>query len=488
MEQLKIHSTTVAPYEIREQPHRGRKHLIVPVVMMVEGVHSGSHGPIMHRINDLGRHAEAWNGIPIMVRHPQDEQGNYVSARSPSVVETAVGTVYNTHVEGEKLKAEAWIDELKILSVSPTALDHIRLGQPLEVSVGVFSDQDAEEGEWNGERYDAVARNHRPDHLALLPGERGACSWDDGCGIRANKANEVLTLNNKGDEMTQEQEKALKDLAVQGFILSTNVQGYQELMSKIQRKLDAKDNETSMHFLEEVYDGYFVYRQNVRESGEVKLYRQDYSVNSADEVEFGGDPVKVRRDVTYIQANEMKRTKFNVNQKAKGDVMSEEKKTPCGNCMEKVVALINNTQTHFTKSDREWLLEQDENTLDKLFPKDPEPVQVNREQALEVLKEELSDPVKAIEVLSGEAKAHVETGLKAFQEKRTALIEQIQANSDEGVWSDEDLKDTPLEMLERIARTAKAPVDYSANGGGGKIVNNASGDMLLPPGVEQVKQ
>jgi len=43
------------------------------------------------------------------------------------------------------------------------------------------------EGVWNEEEYHSIVRNYRPDHLALLPGAIGACSWEDGCGIRANK-------------------------------------------------------------------------------------------------------------------------------------------------------------------------------------------------------------------------------------------------------------------------------------------------------------
>jgi hypothetical protein len=38
-----------------------------------------------------------------------------------------------------------------------------------------------------GRPYNFVARNYRPDHLAILPDQRGACSIEDGCGLNTNR-------------------------------------------------------------------------------------------------------------------------------------------------------------------------------------------------------------------------------------------------------------------------------------------------------------
>jgi hypothetical protein len=46
-------------YEIRMETYMGRKHLIVPVVMMVEGVHCGSAGPLFHSIEELGKYPDS---------------------------------------------------------------------------------------------------------------------------------------------------------------------------------------------------------------------------------------------------------------------------------------------------------------------------------------------------------------------------------------------------------------------------------------------
>jgi hypothetical protein len=191
-------------YQIRTRTYQGRKQIIVPVVMMVEGVHNGSHGPLLHTAEELGKIPASWNGIPVMIGHPQVDEIN-VSANSPDVLERSVGRVFNTHMEDKKLKAEVWLDEQKLTAVSPLALAYINSGRHLEVSVGVFTDEEPTTGVYNeNEQYIAVARNHRPDHLALLPGESGACGWSDGCGIRNNKSKEKEETNDMNEELKEE--------------------------------------------------------------------------------------------------------------------------------------------------------------------------------------------------------------------------------------------------------------------------------------------
>ena len=44
----------------------------------------------------------------------------------------------------------------------------------------------------DGQAYNAIATDLKPDHLAVLLHEKGACSWEDGCGIRANEGGESI--------------------------------------------------------------------------------------------------------------------------------------------------------------------------------------------------------------------------------------------------------------------------------------------------------
>src|SRR5690606_20175922 len=54
-------------------------------------------------------------------------------------------------------------------------------------------------GELNGKPYTAKQVNLRPDHVALLPGEVGACSIADGCG--APRINSQAGAMSKASEL-----------------------------------------------------------------------------------------------------------------------------------------------------------------------------------------------------------------------------------------------------------------------------------------------
>ena len=435
-----------------------RDYIVLPVVMMVEGVHNGSHGAIFHSAEELGKSISLWDDIPITINHPTNSEGEFVSVNSEDHSFQTIGIVKNAHMDGTKLKAEAWIDKQKLIAVSVEATKYIQEKRPLEVSIGVFNQELEMLGDWNGEQYTAIAMNHYPDHLALLPSGVGACSWADGCGIRVNNENE------KGGLMKNEQ---LKKLNQQGYAVTliTNQQGYQELMKKAFNTLNAMDSEEKSHYLEEMYDSTMVYRVRSAADREGSLFRQSYTVDEAGKLNLTGQPVEVHRDVAYMTFEELK-GKLNINNK-KEDNMVDEKK-PCGNCMEKVVELINNKDTHFTGADREWLLGLDELTLNKLFPKEVE-VQVNQEQAVQALKEVLNDTDKLMEILPESVKNEVQTGLAFHKARKAELIKQIQANTAEGTWEENDLNAMDISILEKIAKSAhvESKADYSGQGGNG---------------------
>jgi hypothetical protein len=73
-------------YEVFYRKYQGKQYLIAPVTMMIEGVHHGSHGPVLHLIDELGKFPEAWNGMPVVVDHPQMD-GVSVSANYPDIID-----------------------------------------------------------------------------------------------------------------------------------------------------------------------------------------------------------------------------------------------------------------------------------------------------------------------------------------------------------------------------------------------------------------
>jgi hypothetical protein len=497
MNDLIIYGNSNSGYRIKSKTYQGKKYLVVPVVMMVEGVHSGSAGPLFHSADELGKFPGSWDGIPVTIGHPSIDGVN-VSANSPEVLESvAVGQVFGTYMEDKKLKAEVWINEEKIVQTSPVALGYIRQGRPLEVSIGAFTEEDATPGVYNNEPYIAIARNHRPDHLALLPGETGACSWIDGCGIRTNQeVNNNNKTHNENEKMNDDEIKALKDKAMERLVdnsLVDNAIGLQETVDKARRLVDSLDSPTAYHMMEEIFDNTIIYRKRERSidaqgntitrTPEEKLYQQHYNM-SANGIEFVGDPIQVSRNVSYtpvVSTNQSRRTKFNVKKEEK----MEKQLSSC--FLGKVEKLIANKLTRFEEKDREFLLTQEESTLDLLFPREvaPEPLQVNAE-LIQVVKNTLKTPEDVVAFVPDFMKESVKAGLKLHEERKTAIVEAIVANAGEGGFSKEELQSMEMGQLEKIAKSTKAPVDYSGQGPAKTVQANKGeeSEKMLPLGVE----
>lgn len=176
--------------EIRKVTFNNREVLIVPVIMArADVVMNDSIIPVEEFA------PAAWNGRPVTVEHPI-EDGGYVTANRPDKIETqTIGQLFNTRIEGVKLIAEAWIDIKAANKIEPSLIARILAGEPIDVSTGYFSTDDPISGEINGRAYTVVNRDIKPDHLALLPSQDGACSWADGCGVRSQQRREKVKIN-----------------------------------------------------------------------------------------------------------------------------------------------------------------------------------------------------------------------------------------------------------------------------------------------------
>ena len=180
---------------IRVETYAGTEYLVVPIVALVEGVLQGANaaGPELALASEFGRFPEGWNGRPVVMGHPK-VNGNFVSANSqPVLSQWAYGALYNTLLDGTKLKTECWInlesvneaksDDGSIAEQIVNTVERVQNGELVEVSTGLFSVIEPMHGVFNGDRYEGIWRNCVPDHLALLAeGDIGACSVEDGCG------------------------------------------------------------------------------------------------------------------------------------------------------------------------------------------------------------------------------------------------------------------------------------------------------------------
>ena len=177
----------------RRVKHRGREWLVTSASLIVPGVLKGSQGALYYPPDEIAANHWAWNGMPIVVGHPLKD-GIHVSARDPDILERfGIGHVYRANANG-KLAAEAWFDVADVRNYDKRENTHIlsdlEAGKVVELSTGLETHNHPTEGTYNGVAYTHIARNYRPDHLALLLGEKGACSASDGCGFNVNADNE----------------------------------------------------------------------------------------------------------------------------------------------------------------------------------------------------------------------------------------------------------------------------------------------------------
>lgn len=160
-------------YEIGDD---GKDYIVAPVAMLTPGVHAGSHGPLFYPADELAKAPAAWDGKPVTVNHPA--AGAYVPGQTPTI-----GTIKNTRYDG-KLRAEVWLDAAALVYHAEELYHALENGGTVEVSTGVYTTNDPTPGtDPGGTTYAAVAREYRPDHLAILTDQPGACSVAAGCGL-----------------------------------------------------------------------------------------------------------------------------------------------------------------------------------------------------------------------------------------------------------------------------------------------------------------
>ena len=183
------------PSLVRHDRMEDRDFLVVPMVILTEGVHNGSEGAFYYPKEELSKTPAAWNHKPVVVYHPT-MNGVGISACDPVVINNRkVGLMMNTRFEAGKLKSEAWLEKDRANKVDERIMQAVEKGEMMELSTGVYIDNDMTPGDWNGESYVGIARNYRPDHLALLPDKIGACSIKDGAGLLRNeRATALITL------------------------------------------------------------------------------------------------------------------------------------------------------------------------------------------------------------------------------------------------------------------------------------------------------
>lgn len=188
----------------------GRPYLVAPVAMARETPHKIHAYELSEELlaafpngyNQLmpleSWDMDSWDGKPIVANvHPR-ENGQYVSARSPRMIEKyGIGTVYGVHTQGEFLSGIGWFDVRKTNRIAPEIVKALRSGLPLGCSVGVAHNGRTQtswtEGVHKGVAYHLLCEKLWADHLTVFSGDNGRCNQKDGCGINVPQPQESST-------------------------------------------------------------------------------------------------------------------------------------------------------------------------------------------------------------------------------------------------------------------------------------------------------
>lgn len=170
--------------QVRTEMIGNKEHLVVPVVMLMEGViHAvNAETPEFVPFETLQNAAESWNGCPVTLGHPKKD-GVQCSANDHGILEShGIGTMRNVRAEGKKMLGEALIEMARAKKLHPDMYQRLAEGGTEEVSVGALVVSDKVAGKHGAKPFVGTWKFAKGDHLAFLPGGRGACSVEMGCG------------------------------------------------------------------------------------------------------------------------------------------------------------------------------------------------------------------------------------------------------------------------------------------------------------------
>ncbi len=481
----------------RHDKMAGRDYLVASAVMIVEGVLDGSHGPLLYPADELKKSVPLWNNKPAVLYHPE-ANGEGISACDPVVITNrGLGVLMNTSFEDNKLKTEVWLDMERVKAIDERVLEAVENQEVMELSTGLLTDDDDTPGEFNGVAYDSTARNYRPDHLAILPDQIGACSIEDGAGfLRLNKAGDKLTFTLKESIVQERMYLKENKKAVLG-IMNRGVREFldNEMSDGDRRQLlqsllsDKFPDEDFGPWIDDIFsdDDFFIYENDGT------LFKQEFEEDGG-EVSLKGIPVAVKKSVS-----------FDPILNRKDNDMSKKKL---------IDSLISNKKTLWSEDNRVWLLTQDKEILKNMVPvanddDDDDDDDENTTPAAETPAAEGSETPTA-ETAAAETPAAEKTdeqkvneyidkapegiqdmllnGMASHKADKKRLINVITAN-DANSFTDEMLGSKSLAELQMLAKLAvnsdnpapKRPqMNFAGLGDGAGLTDNEEEPMGLP--------
>lgn len=467
------HNSELASADVRTEQLDGKEWLVAPCVAIVAGVLNGLLVPA----DEIEISTMSWNGRSIPVHHPKTNTAN-----EPMTIQNQViGYFYAANFDTDRLKGEMWLDVNKAKALGGDAesvVTSIENGEMVEVSTAYWAYTMSQAGTFNGVPYTGITTHILPDHIAVLPGDIGACSIDDGCGLNRNREMSMKYKMLHNGEMVELELKDFGNGRKPTCHRTDNVEGmsFRDVGKALRAAVDMVTQVASDHWIwiEDIYDDYFVYEIEVNgEDSSEGLWRRDYSI-AADFTVTLGEASKVVRRTVYEAApvtpapamNE--KTIFNQVKTFVQNLFQNHEKER--NMKEKIKAIIENGATGLTA---EQLAELPETAVTAMF----NGLQLNEEDEPETddgsIGGEPATPAPAadevpawaaalvakVDGLAGKVDGLSATQNKAVEQQKAGIISQLVAN-ERVTFSEDELKAFTLPQLEKFAATFIEP-DYS---------------------------
>jgi len=167
--------------KIEKKLLEGREHWVVPTVLIRVGEWAGSQGPTYYSPEVLEESAPFWNGKPIVVYHPK-MYGSGLAGDPEIFNKQKVGTIFAANFDGDKLRCESWLDPERLEWVDSRVYDTLQKRQPIGVSTGLTGFSEGKKTIDDAIMLTGIL----PDHLAILPDQKGACPLSAGAGLLLN--------------------------------------------------------------------------------------------------------------------------------------------------------------------------------------------------------------------------------------------------------------------------------------------------------------
>lgn len=278
-----------------------RDFTVFPATLVREQVLDNNLGRSFLPVDEIERSVEAWNMMPVVIRHPV-RNGEPISAREVEVLNaTGVGFLFRARMKGTSLVADVLLDPELVESVDGASdvVTNVSEEGAAELSTGFGARIENVGGQFDGRDFDLIMRDLTPDHLALLPDEVGACSVGDGCGLGVNerRANpervrgwllrryrDTLDAFNRWVGRTDARQQSDEDRRMQ----------IQEALQ------DSFGGANTRIFIDSMFsdDNTVVFERFNESNGEFDLMRVSFSMDG-NNVSFTGDPEPVRRVTSF---------------------------------------------------------------------------------------------------------------------------------------------------------------------------------------------